>query len=187
MARSFRSFRYQSIAAFLKAGKLRHHLPALPTGNGEEAFSRIAMQAAKRAHRLAVRLPATVVDALERKEGDEMEIPVAAARAFAVARNPGPEELLKRLRAFRARLSARTRRMPGSFLDPSLISLLRPWPMVTPSGQRTCTMAWSTGTGFGSLEPFRAAGSLSLGGRMCLGDGGDADLAQAGNATERLA
>ncbi|WP_242529267.1 transposase [Methylacidimicrobium sp. B4] len=31
MARGFRSFRYLRIAAFLKAGKLRLDLPALPT------------------------------------------------------------------------------------------------------------------------------------------------------------
>ncbi|WP_242529259.1 transposase [Methylacidimicrobium sp. B4] len=31
MARGFRCFRYRSIGAFLKAGKLRLDLPALPT------------------------------------------------------------------------------------------------------------------------------------------------------------
>ena len=38
------------------------------------------------------------------EEGDEIEIHVADAREFAVARKPGREELLKRLRAFRGRL-----------------------------------------------------------------------------------
>ncbi len=37
MARGFRSFRSLRIAAFLKAGKLRLDLPALPTSNSEEA------------------------------------------------------------------------------------------------------------------------------------------------------
>ena len=64
------------------------------------------MQVAKWGNSLAVRLPASVVEALELKEGDEIEIHVADARAFAVALKPGREELLKRLRAFRGRLPA---------------------------------------------------------------------------------
>ena len=64
------------------------------------------MQVAKWGNSLAVRLPAAVVEALELKEGDEIEIHIADARAFAVARKPGREELLKRLRAFRGRLPA---------------------------------------------------------------------------------
>jgi antitoxin MazE len=64
----------------------------------------VAVQVAKWGNSLAVRLPAAVVDALELKEGDEIEIHVAEARRFAVARKPGREELLKRLRAFRGRL-----------------------------------------------------------------------------------
>ena len=64
------------------------------------------MQVAKWGNSLAVRLPAAVVDALELKEGDEIEIHVADPRAFEVARKRGPEDLLKRLRAFRGRLPA---------------------------------------------------------------------------------
>ena len=64
------------------------------------------MQVAKWGNSLAVRLPAAVVEALALKEGDEIEVHVADARAFAVARKPGHEELLKRLRAFRGRLPA---------------------------------------------------------------------------------
>jgi antitoxin MazE len=62
------------------------------------------MQVAKWGNSLAVRLPAAVVEALELKEGDEIEIHVADARQFGVARKAGCEELLKRLRAFRGRL-----------------------------------------------------------------------------------
>lgn len=62
------------------------------------------MQVAKWGNSLAVRLPAVVVEALELKEGDEIEIRVADARAFAVARKPGRNELLERLRSFRGRL-----------------------------------------------------------------------------------
>jgi antitoxin MazE len=64
------------------------------------------MQVAKRGNSLAVRLPAAVVEALQLTEGDEIEIHIAEAREFAVARKPGREELLKRLRAFRGRLPA---------------------------------------------------------------------------------
>ena len=62
------------------------------------------MQVAKWGNSLAVRIPAAVVEALELKEGDEIEIHVAGARAFAVARKPGRDEFLTRLRAFRGRL-----------------------------------------------------------------------------------
>ena len=51
-------------------------------------------------------LPAAVVDALELKEDDEIEIHVADEREFGVSRKPGREELLRRLRAFRGRLPA---------------------------------------------------------------------------------
>jgi len=62
------------------------------------------MQIAKWGNSLAVRLPAAVVEALELKEGDEIEIFIAGAREMAVSRKPGRDELLKRLRAFRGRL-----------------------------------------------------------------------------------
>ena len=55
---------------------------------------------------LAARLPAAVVEALNLKEGDEVAVRIADARAFAVSRKPGRDELLKRLRAFRGRLPA---------------------------------------------------------------------------------
>ena len=64
------------------------------------------MHVAKWGNSLAVRLPAAVVEALELQEGDEIEIHVASAREFAVARKPGRAELLRRLRTFRGRLPA---------------------------------------------------------------------------------
>jgi antitoxin MazE len=64
------------------------------------------MQIAKWGNSLAVRLPAAVVDALELKEGDEIEIHVAGTKQFGVARKADRNELLKRLRAFRGRLPA---------------------------------------------------------------------------------
>ena len=64
------------------------------------------MQVAKWGNSLAVRLPASVVEALELKEGDEIEIYIADERQFGVSRKPTREELLKRLRVFRGRLPA---------------------------------------------------------------------------------
>lgn len=55
---------------------------------------------------LGLRLPAAVVEALEPKEGDDIEIHVLDTREFAVSRKVDREELLKRLRAFRGRLPA---------------------------------------------------------------------------------
>lgn len=62
------------------------------------------MQVAKWGNSLAVRLSAAVVEALELKEGDEIEIHISDARQLGVARKPKREELLKRLCAFRGRL-----------------------------------------------------------------------------------
>jgi len=64
------------------------------------------MQVAKWGNSLAIRLPAAVVEALDLKEGDEIEIHVAGAREFGIWRKPGRMDLVKRLRAFRGRLPA---------------------------------------------------------------------------------
>jgi len=56
------------------------------------------MQVSKWGNSLAVRLPKTVVEALELKEGDEIEITVAGTRHFEVRRDRRREEALKRLR-----------------------------------------------------------------------------------------
>jgi antitoxin MazE len=52
----------------------------------------------------AVRLPAAEVRALQLKAGDEIEIRIAGAREFGVARKRGRQDLLDQLRAYRARL-----------------------------------------------------------------------------------
>ena len=62
------------------------------------------MQVAKWGNSLAVRLPAAVVEALNIKEGDEIDIQLAGARAFEIQKSPTPEALLARLRKFRGRL-----------------------------------------------------------------------------------
>ncbi|MDX3927690.1 MAG: AbrB/MazE/SpoVT family DNA-binding domain-containing protein [Shinella sp.] len=64
------------------------------------------MQVSKWGNSLAVRLPAAVVEALELREGDEIEITIADQRDLRVSRRPGRDEFLKRLRKFRGRLPA---------------------------------------------------------------------------------
>lgn len=64
------------------------------------------MQVSRWGNSLAVRLPAAVVEALKLKEGDDIDIRVAGARAFEIGRKPGTRELLARLRKFRGRLPA---------------------------------------------------------------------------------
>lgn len=64
------------------------------------------MQVSKWGNSLAIRLPAVVVEALRLKDGDDVEIHVAGARAFEVKKTPGKQELLQRLRKFRGRLPA---------------------------------------------------------------------------------
>ncbi|MCF8482421.1 MAG: AbrB/MazE/SpoVT family DNA-binding domain-containing protein [Rhodospirillum sp.] len=59
---------------------------------------------AKWCNRLAVFLPAGVAEALDLKEGDEIEIHAADARNFNNTGRTGCDDLLKRLRAFRGRL-----------------------------------------------------------------------------------
>jgi antitoxin MazE len=62
------------------------------------------MRVAKWGNNLAVRLLAAVVEALQLKDGDDIEIRVLDARELAISRKPTRAELLKRLRAFRGRL-----------------------------------------------------------------------------------
>ena len=64
------------------------------------------MQVAKWGNSLAVRLPQAVVDALELREGDQIDIQVMGARSIDIAREPQPKELLTRLRKLRGRLPA---------------------------------------------------------------------------------
>ena len=64
------------------------------------------MQVSKWGNSLAVRLPASVVEALGLKEGDDIQIEVTGARAFEVRKTPEARELLARLRKYRGRLPA---------------------------------------------------------------------------------
>jgi antitoxin MazE len=64
----------------------------------------VEMQVAKWGNSLAVRLPAAVVEALDLKPGDNVDIHVQGERAFAIEKSPGARELLARLRKYRGRL-----------------------------------------------------------------------------------
>jgi antitoxin MazE len=59
------------------------------------------MQVAKWGNSLAVRLPASVVDALALKAGDDIAIHVISERAFEIEKTPTRDELIARLRALR--------------------------------------------------------------------------------------
>jgi antitoxin MazE len=64
------------------------------------------MQVAKWGNSLAVRLPSSVVEALELKEGDQIEIRIAGAREFEVARDRSASRAMARLRKLRRPLPA---------------------------------------------------------------------------------
>lgn len=64
------------------------------------------MQVSRWGNSLAVRLPASVVAALDLKEGEEVEIHVAGTRSLEINRKPGRGALLARLRKYRGRLPA---------------------------------------------------------------------------------
>ena len=59
------------------------------------------MRVAKWGNSLAVRLPSTVTEALDLKEGDEIEIHVAGTRQFKVSRDRSREKAIAGLRKLR--------------------------------------------------------------------------------------
>jgi antitoxin MazE len=59
------------------------------------------MQVSKWGNSLAVRLPSEVVQALNLKEGDQIEIRIANTREFEVRRDPSRQRALNRLRRMR--------------------------------------------------------------------------------------
>lgn len=64
------------------------------------------MQISKWGNSLAVRLPASVIEALGLKEGDDIEIQIAGRGAFEISKKPGARAVLARLRKYRGRLPA---------------------------------------------------------------------------------
>lgn len=55
---------------------------------------------------LAICLPVTVVEALELRDGDDIDVRIAESRVFEVTKKQDARELLKRLRKFRGKLPA---------------------------------------------------------------------------------
>ena len=64
------------------------------------------MQVAKWGNSLAVRLPAAVVEVLDLKEGDDIEIHVTGSRNLEISKTPEVREILARLRKYRGKLPA---------------------------------------------------------------------------------
>jgi len=62
------------------------------------------MQVSRWGNSLAVRLPVAVVEALDLKEGEEIELHVTGAYGLKITRKPAPQDLLARLRKYRGRL-----------------------------------------------------------------------------------
>ena len=64
------------------------------------------MQVAKWGNSLAVRLPAAVVEVLDLKEGDHIEIHVTGSRNLEISKTPEVRDILARLRKYRGKLPA---------------------------------------------------------------------------------
>ena len=64
------------------------------------------MQVAKWGNSLAIRLPVSLVTALDLKEGEEVELHLVGEKSFEVAKKPTTSELLSRLRNLRGRMPA---------------------------------------------------------------------------------
>lgn len=64
------------------------------------------MRVSKWGNSLAIRLPASVVEALGLREGDEIEVLIEDERMLRVKKKPGREAVFERLRRFRGRLPA---------------------------------------------------------------------------------
>ena len=64
------------------------------------------MHVSKWGNSLAVRLPAAVVEALQLKEGDDIQIIVRGDREFEIVRKPTSAEFIARLRKYRGKLPA---------------------------------------------------------------------------------
>ncbi len=64
------------------------------------------MQVSKWGNSLAIRLPIAVVNALELKEGDDIEIRIANERVFELEKKLSNQSLLTRLQKYRGRLPA---------------------------------------------------------------------------------
>ena len=66
----------------------------------------VVLQVSKWGNSLAVRLPSTVVKALDLKDGDEIEVRIAGEREFVIERDDSQQRALERLRRLRRPLPA---------------------------------------------------------------------------------
>jgi antitoxin MazE len=64
------------------------------------------MQVSRWGNSLAVRFPAGLVQALDLKEGEEIDLHLVGERAFEVSKKPSVKALLSRLHELRGRLPA---------------------------------------------------------------------------------
>ena len=64
------------------------------------------MQVSKWGNSLAIRLPASVVKALNLQEGDDIQVLIADERVFQVKKKPSKKDFLVRLRKFRGKMPA---------------------------------------------------------------------------------
>jgi antitoxin MazE len=62
------------------------------------------MLVAKWGNSLAIRLPQSVVDALNLREGDDIQVEITGARSFEIEAKASSAQLLARLRKLRGRL-----------------------------------------------------------------------------------
>ncbi|MGD8844475.1 MAG: AbrB/MazE/SpoVT family DNA-binding domain-containing protein [Desulfobacteraceae bacterium] len=62
------------------------------------------MQVSKWGNSLAIRLPVSVIKALEIQEGDDIEVLIADERVFKLRKKPNKSDILTRLRKFRGKL-----------------------------------------------------------------------------------
>ena len=62
------------------------------------------MKVAKWGNSLAIRLPAIVVEAMDFKEGDDVEITAAGAKTLRIAKAEDMQTFLERIRKYRGRL-----------------------------------------------------------------------------------
>lgn len=69
-------------------------------------YEELIMQVSKWGNSLAIRLPASVVEALGLNEGDDIEVVIADERVIEVRKKPGNKDFLERLRKFRGKLPA---------------------------------------------------------------------------------
>lgn len=74
--------------------------------SGKSCISEEPMNVAKWGNSLAIRLPKAVVDALDLKEGDAIDVHVVGERAFEVERTRTDDEILEGLKRYRGMLPA---------------------------------------------------------------------------------